>query len=89
MPTPEKSFEALDREERSRLAMMADAGTLKLDHDALVVNIWSDERGFYWQRSEDRHEGLVGPFQTRAAAEWDASAVLYMEAGKAGIRFVA
>lgn len=59
-----------------------------MDQDALAVSLWSDETGFYWQRSGDRHERANGPFQTRGSAKWDAGAVLYMEAGKAGIRWI-
>lgn len=54
------------------------------------INIWQDDRGFYWQRGDtgDRNEPLVGPFQTRESAKWDAGSVLYVEAGKEHIRFV-
>lgn len=56
------------------------------DSDAIPVNVWSDESGFYWQRQGDRREH--GPFHTRGSAKWDAGSELYMEAGKAGVRFV-
>lgn len=63
-------------------------GCLLPDPEALVINIHQEGERFYWQRAGDPQEGLAGPFHTRASAKLDASGVLYMEAGKAGIRFV-
>lgn len=56
--------------------------------DALPVNIWQDESGYYWQRADGRDDPCDGPHRTRDAAKHHAGSILYIEAGKAGIRWI-
>lgn len=58
------------------------------DPDALPVNIWQDESGYYWQRADGRDDPRDGPYHTKAAAKDRAGGMLYLEAGKAGIRWI-
>lgn len=61
---------------------------MQSENDALLVVLWEDDRGFYWRLGEDGPHGVLsGPFPTRNACKQDASAALYITAGKAGLRF--